>query len=381
MSNPAVGTHAMVASENPTDTLDDAIWSLGIHDAHCHPTDTMDVVPEIPQRRMRTLTIMSTKEHDQELVAQIAREYGVGKSSVSDLTACRVVPSFGWHPWFSHLLLDDMKDGGDGVKISKSEHYSSALTNEPTEEFIATLPEPKPLSQFIAETRKYLEEFPSALVGEVGIDRQFRLPNVSAGPDEKHLSPHRVNLDHQKRVLEEQLRLAGEMGRAVSVHGVAAHGILYDSFAYLFKGHEKIVRSKRTQKRGPYDFEGDDSDAEDAGPKPFPPRICLHSFSAPPDFIKTWLNPKIPAEIYFSFSHAINVGYGYEKFPDMLKLVPEDKLLIESDLHIASIDMEHHIAAIVARVAHDRGWKLEETVKQLGKNWNKFVYGSNAVSV
>ncbi|KAF3918706.1 hypothetical protein AA313_de0208128 [Arthrobotrys entomopaga] len=374
--------------------LDDSLWNLGVYDAHCHPTDTMDVVPEIPKRRMRTLTIMATKARDQELVAQVAREYGVhdknsnddddvtSSSSGSSIPSCRVVPSFGWHPWFSHLLLDDMKSEGDGntdVKISKTDHYTSVLTNEPTEEFINSLPDPKPLSQFIAETRKYLEEFPSALVGEVGLDRFFRLPNTSAGPDDKHLSPHRVNLDHQKRILEEQMRLAGEMKRAVSVHGVGAHGVLYDSFAYLFKGHEKEVRSKRTQKRGPYDFEGDEEDEKEdrGGFKPFPPRICLHSFSAPLDFMKTWLHPKIPAEIYFSFSHAINVGYGYEKFTDMLKLVPRDKILVESDLHVASIDMENHLAAIIRRVARDKEWKVDEVIKQVGKNWNKFVYGGD----
>ncbi|KAK6537593.1 hypothetical protein TWF694_011773 [Orbilia ellipsospora] len=369
----------MTDAEFQFEPLDDSLWSLGVYDAHCHPTDTMDVVPEIPKRRMRVLTIMATKASDQELVAQVAREYGVDRNSNDgDNTAvsCRVVPSFGWHPWFSHLLFDDMKGESNGdAKALKIDHYTSVLTNEPTEEFISTLPDPKPLSQFIAETRKYLEEFPSALVGEVGLDRFFRLPNIEAGPDDKHLSPHRVNLDHQKRVLEEQLRLAGEMKRAVSVHGVGAHGVLYDSFAYLFKGYEKEVRSKRTQKRGPYDFEGDESDEEERGPKPFPPRICLHSFSAPPDFIKTWLHPKLPAEIYFSFSHAINVGYGYEKFPDMLRLVPKDKLLVESDLHIASIEMENHLSAIVRKVGHDKEWELDEVIKQVGKNWKKFVYG------
>ncbi|KAF3904838.1 hypothetical protein ABW20_dc0105387 [Dactylellina cionopaga] len=359
-------------------TLDDSLWSLGVHDAHCHPTDTMAVVPEIPTRKIRTLTIMATKASDQELVAQVARDYGVDRPSEdSDSTTCRVVPSFGWHPWFSHLLLDDMKDGAGraGTKLSKAEHYASVLSNEPTEEFIATLPEPKPLSEFISETRKYLEEFPSALVGEIGLDRTFRLPNASSGPDEKRLSPHKVDMDHQKRVLEEQLRLAGEMNRAASIHGVGAHGVLYDSFASLFKGHEKVIRSKRTQRRGPYDFEGDEDSDDDSGPKPFPPRICLHSFSASPDFIGTWLNPKIPAKMYFSFSKAVNVEYEYKKFSEMLKVVPEGKLLVESDLHVASIEMEQHLAFIIHKVAQDRGWELEKTVKLLGENWKNFVYG------
>ncbi|KAK6346837.1 hypothetical protein TWF696_006944 [Orbilia brochopaga] len=370
-------------------TLDDALWRLGIHDAHCHPTDSMDVVPEIPTRRIHTLTIMATRAEDQDLVAQVARSYGVDAAADStddSNRTCRVVPSFGWHPWYSHLLLDDMNNNGD-TPASKTAHYTAVLTGEPTDEFIATLPDPTPLSTFIAATRQRLLAFPSALVGEVGIDRTFRLPYPPAAipASGKRLSPYKVSLDHQRRILEEQLRLAGALHRPASIHGVSAHGVLHEVFTSLFRGHEKPLRSKRTQKRGPHDFEGDDSD-EDAdnkkkGDPPFPPRICLHSFSAPPDFLNSWLDARIPAQVYFSFSRAINVGYGYEKFAEMLRLVPEEKLLVESDLHVASEQMERDLAVIVRKIAAERGWELEKTVKTVGRNWRRFVYGEDGDSI
>ncbi|KAJ6257010.1 hypothetical protein Dda_7893 [Drechslerella dactyloides] len=380
-----------MANEPPADdaltTLDDALWQLGVHDAHCHPTDTMDVVPEIPSRRIRTLTIMATRANDQQLVAQVARVYGVDVTGRDDKVTCRVVPSFGWHPWYSHLLLDDMNanTNGGATTLSKTEHYTAVLLGDPTDEFIATLPDPKPLSEFIAETRARLLEFPSALVGEVGIDRTFRLPHppsAAPSPDGKRLTPYKVSLDHQRRVLEEQLRLAGALHRPASIHGVGAHGVLHDALAALFRGYERPIRSNRTRKRGPHDFEGDDpSDDEEEtqkkGDPPFPPRICLHSFSAPPDFLKTWLSARIPAAVYFSFSRAINVGYGYDKFAEMLKMVPEDKLLVESDLHVASVEMERDLAVIVRKVASERGWELERTVTTLGRNWRRFVYGED----
>ncbi|EWC43500.1 hypothetical protein DRE_07500 [Drechslerella stenobrocha 248] len=377
-------------------TLDDDLWALGVHDAHCHPTDTMSLVSAIPDRRTRTLTIMATREHDQDLVAQVARTHGVdlpppsSSSSVSTST-CRVVPCFGWHPWYSHLLLDDT----DATPPpSKAEHYASVLLGDPSAEFIAALPDPLPLSVFLSQTRQRLVEFPSALIGEVGIDRTFRIPYPEAlggaststgGPAGGHsrLSPHRVAMDHQRRVLVAQLRLAGEMQRAVSVHGVGAHGVLYDVFKGLFAGYEKKVRSRQTQKRGPYDFAGDESSSEDEGEgdgggekvRPFPPRVCLHSFSAPVEVLGTWLAGTVPADVYFSFSRAVNLEDGAGKFAGVVKVVPAERVLVESDLDNASEQVELDLAAVVRRVAEERGWELERTVRQLGENWQRFVYG------
>jgi len=392
-------------------------WHLGICDAHCHVTDTMTSVDSIAGMRALVLTIMATRSQDQDLVSSVAAQQKVtGRTDLTESlveSSDKVVPAFGWHPWFSHQFYDDAAEKptynpSDETEDEKTKHYIEVLTPAPDADFIASLPIPKPLSTFITETRGRLAANPVALVGEIGLDKAFRLPQgwsqgeqpgrdqtiTPGGREGRLLSPYHVKIPHQVQVLQAQLRLAGELGRAVSVHGVQAHGVLFDALASLWKGHEKEVISRRKQRlvaEGAEDFSSSDEDSDNGfrsdknsrggrkpyEPKPFPPRVCLHSFSGPPQMMKQYLNPAIPARIYFSFSIVVNLSSaGLErKFVDVIKACPDDLILIESDLHTAGKEMDDVLESMYRKVCSIKGWTLAKGVERIRKNYEGFIFG------
>lgn len=388
-------------------------WELGVYDAHCHPTDTMASIAEIPQMKTRTLTVMSTRAEDQDLVFNIALKLSKREDSNNGANENHIIPCFGWHPWFSYQIFDNINTPSTTETSDedlKKTHYKKVLTPSPKddktgEQFISTLPPPKALSDLLTETRTRLSAHPTALIGEIGLDRAFRLPNpwttqelesrdatVTPGSREgRKLSPHRVHLEHQKVVLRAQLRLAGEMGRAVSVHSVQAHGAVFDVFKELWKGHERRVPSrKERRRRGSVAGAHEESEEEDAAKAseskleeeekrpvfPFPPRICMHSYSGPVEAVKQFLHPANPSDVYFSFSNVINFSApGAQKAIDVVKALPDDRVLVESDLHMAGPMMDGLLEDVVRRVCETRGWGLEEGIRRLGENWKRFVYG------
>ena len=382
-------------------------WYIGVFDAHCHPTDTVPSIDKIASMKIRALTIMATRGQDQSIVADFADKLGITEQLIpmlrtpdsDDKSQGHVLPSFGWHPWFSHQIFDDRLSENCGPPDRKK-HYQMVLSPPPDEDqvFIQSLPNPRSLSALLTQTRDYLERYPLALIGEIGIDRAFRIPGTEmvdngyeqdpsltpGGREGRRLSPYRVEMDHQRMLLKAQLNLAGEMQRAVSVHGVSAHGILFETLQETWRGHEKSVLSKRQRKRrarvdaahqNDDEPEMAESNSGPGGPKPFPPRICLHSYSGPPDTIGQYLHPSIPAEIFFSFSTLVNFQPETKKAVAAIKAVPNDRILAESDLHAAGERMEGLLEEIIRTICRIKGWSLADGAKQLSSNWMHFAFG------
>jgi Tat protein secretion system quality control protein TatD with DNase activity len=246
---------------------------------------------------------------------------------------------------------------------------------------------PIALSEFIAETRARLLQDSFAMVGEIGLDKPFRLPmqwpdprpprdaaRTEGGRERRPLSQHRIQISHQKAVFMAHLKLAGDLGRAVSVHGVQVHGLLYDTLTECWKGHE--VKGRRSRDKEKKD-RNKTAESEEESLKPYPPRICLHSFSGKADAVKQYLKPSIPAKIFFSFSKANNLGTdtGREKTHDAVKAVPDNRILVESDLHTAGERMDNELEEMYRAICDFKGWGLEQGVAQMADNYKEFVFG------
>ena len=349
----------------------------------------------------RAIVVLATRGQDQKLVADMAAQHGLSREDLSSDTTS-IVPGFGRHPWFSHDLYDDFDvrtNLTEDLENIKEKHYKAVLTPEPQDPaFWEDLPTPVALSTFISETREYLKKHPLALVGEIGLDKAFRLPKewdpeakkardparTSGGRERRPLSPYRIKMPHQEAVLKAQLILAGEMNRPVSVHGVQVHGLLYNLLVNSWKGYEKSKRRDRKALTKALDNESKDSDRADAvgteSPKPFPPRICLHSFSGKAEAVQQYLSPTIPAKIFFSFSKTNNLrdDAARSKMESAVRAVPKNQLLVETDLHTAGERMDGELEETYRAICEFRGWQLEDCVKTIADNFENFIFGGNS---
>ncbi|KAG6813209.1 hypothetical protein H0H92_013096 [Tricholoma furcatifolium] len=181
-----------------------------IVDVHCHPTDAPSISEESIARLPIKICAMSSMEADQNLVRDLALA-----------NPAKVIPCFGHHPWFSHRI-------SISPSTSKDDHYRSLFLRSPSPpqdhitafyQLLPSLPDPVPIMNILLELRHNLETFPDAMLGEVGLDRSFRVPYDSCA-DQRRLTPFVVPLDHQMALLEAQLDIAIEMGRNISIHSV-----------------------------------------------------------------------------------------------------------------------------------------------------------------
>ncbi|GLB35823.1 putative DNase family Scn1 [Lyophyllum shimeji] len=321
-----------------------------IVDVHCHPTDAPSISLESMARLHITICAMSTMESDQQRVRDLALAHPT-----------KVVPCFGYHPWFTYQISIHPHS-------SKDDHYRRLFLQAASpssdhvailEKLLPSLPEPTPLADILSDLRRNLEAFPEAMLGEVGLDRVFRVPfDYYAGP--RQLTPFVVPLDHQLAILEAQLDLAAELGRNVSFHSVKSQLATVDLLARMQTKHRERWSHIN---------------------------IDLHSCGMSP---QTWRDiEKRHPNVYLSLSTVIN-----SRSPNHRALIAAcspDRLLVESDYNNVDRCAEQ-TWDMIKTVADVRGWPLETewidgleekdwgTVRRLEKNWHAFKAGNMSTS-
>jgi Tat protein secretion system quality control protein TatD with DNase activity len=296
---------------------------LTLCDAHCHPTDDPDSLDLIPKMQTSNLTLMATRLDDIDLVHNTAERY-----------PDRVIPAFGYHPWFSHLVYLS-----DEPPQTAYEHYCKVLTPTPTEEFVKSeLPIPTSFKEHLKKIKSYLEMHPHAILGEAGLDKAFRLPQKHG---KKKLSPYKVDMGHQQEVFKRQLSIAVELGRPVSVHGVQCQNAVYECIM--------------------------------AQP---PPSVCLHSYTGSPQFLQSnWFNKKHQKKkplVFVSCSVLINIPT-QAKMDALAESIPSDRILSESDYHAAGELMDRYVHQSLTSIASAYKLELDQAAITVSQNYSRFV--------
>ena len=162
--------------------------------------------------------------------------------------------------------------------------------------------------------RRQLDADPRGAVGEIGLDRWIL---ERARPDDPRLAGlRRASLAEQDEAFRWQLALAAERGRPASVHCLEAWGALSAALAET--------------------------------PRP-PAGFLLHAYGGPVELIGAYA--KLGA--YFSFNgHRMGAAAGSaraERFQALVRALPEERLLVETDAPAMPLPRERRRFALPAR--------------------------------
>eukprot|EP00842_Homolaphlyctis_polyrhiza_P006979 jgi/Hompol1/870/HPOL_004033-RA len=179
-------------------------------------------------------------------------------------------------------------------------------------------------------------------------------------------------MDQQLHVFVAQMALAIELNRPVSVHAVQVHGKILDYFREMDRMCGQLKAKWKRHRM--------ESARSAVMPKmPCPPAIMMHSFTASPDIGRSLIKlPHIGPRFFFSFSSVVNARSS--KFDERVLAVPDDRILLESDIHDATA-VDQQMANICQAVATIRGWTLAETVERSTRNAEAFLRSAASIAV
>eukprot|EP01041_Mallomonas_annulata_P009450 gene9450-19630_t len=174
--------------------------------------------------------------------------------------------------------------------------------------------------------RTHLLSNPAWIIGEIGLDRLWKPPDSNKNEWEAQLN-----------VFQMQLDLAIELQRPISIHCVKSDGTIFD------------ILSTRTS---------------------LPPAIYFHSYGGSIDTSKRLLKIKTcDTQFYFGFSAAVNTRS--PKTPDVIKNIPDDRILLESDLEDC-IDVKRDLDIMIGIISQCKVWTRSQTIEITNRNAYNF---------
>ncbi|VUG16770.1 DEBR0S1_25202g1_1 [Brettanomyces bruxellensis] len=313
-----------------------------LFDAHCH------LSPGVTHTKYNNLKLQLSRKVDFERGFNIQKRYCLNMMStnfidyslIHDLSEnfpWFVNPNYGVHPWFSHLFTFENFDQEDGYLTTmeiKRKHYSSIFqpSKEISDELLMALPVPIYFPEFIKRIEQLLLENPKSGIGEIGIDKVFRVPQCGYlgvkecqewidNPKLKSKvfectdrSPFRTSMEHQVKILRQFLLLAKKLHRHISLHCVGNDGKLFNILKEIFGGGNGKTYSSEW--------------------------IDLHSYSGSIEQIRVYT--KSFPNIKFSISKVLNLERYKERLRKAFELhyVGVQNILLESDLGLDGLYWE-----------------------------------------
>jgi Tat protein secretion system quality control protein TatD with DNase activity len=173
-------------------------------------------------------------------------------------------------------------------------------------------------------------------------------------------------MDIQRKAFEEQLILAVELQRPVSIHVVNAWGELFAAFDNVcarMKDKQQLIMGNEEQRR------------RSTTKKLLPPKIYFHAYSGKvgtlPSIIAACKKGHIDSEdIYFGFAPAIP-NFNSAKTPLIMKQIGISQLLLETDLEDATTAMDDLIHG-VSKISNALGMEESEVARQTVENAYRF---------
>ncbi len=305
-----------------------------LFDAHCHLPYSLFI------SSFNSINEVNLSNQPKEL---LSRNLAFSSTFISDFPSCDLYNSFhdesrctiggvGIHPWFAHLQ-----------QLNEPISILANLTPEPTKYNIKTIFDSIVSNNtkddddngdnampWVKEMQSRFLLFPKVFIGEIGLDKSFIARETNKNEIIKQII-----------LFIYQFNMAIRYQKPVVLHCVQAHGIMYDIIR-LFIDHYNNL----------------------------PPNIYFHSFGGPIDCAKSYYKLKtFGNRFYFGFSAVINNRS--PKTKSVIASIPDDKLLLESDLECLD-NYNEYMMDMVQLIAEAKNWEIEETIEKTHNNAKRF---------